>query len=89
VGIARALLRQPRLLLLDEATSALDLESEERVLTRLRQVMVEGAIVLVTHRTHTVIQSARTIRVRKDLNDVNSESAGPSLPLPAMAAPSA
>jgi ABC-type multidrug transport system fused ATPase/permease subunit len=76
LGIARALLRRPRLLLLDEATSALDLESEERVLTRVRQVMVEGAIVLVTHRTHTVIQSARIIRVRKNMNDLN-----PSLPV--------
>jgi ABC-type multidrug transport system fused ATPase/permease subunit len=87
VGIARALLRQPRLLLLDEATSALDLESEERVLTRLRQVMVEGAIVLVTHRTHTVFQNARTIRVRKNMNDVNSEIGGRSLPLPSITVP--
>jgi ABC-type multidrug transport system fused ATPase/permease subunit len=87
VGIARALLRQPRLLLLDEATSALDLESEEQVLTRLRQVMVEGAIVLVTHRTHTVFQNARTIRVRKNMNDVNSEIRGRSLPLPSITVP--
>jgi ABC-type multidrug transport system fused ATPase/permease subunit len=87
VGIARALLRQPRLLLLDEATSALDLESEERVLTRLRQVMVEGAIVLVTHRTHTVFQNARTIRVRKNMNDVSSEIGSRSLPLPSITVP--
>jgi ABC-type multidrug transport system fused ATPase/permease subunit len=87
VGIARALLRQPRLLLLDEATSALDLESEERVLTGLRQVMVEGAIVLVTHRTHRVFQSARVIRVRKNMNDLNSQLAGRSPHVPSIAIP--
>jgi ABC-type multidrug transport system fused ATPase/permease subunit len=87
VGIARALLRQPRLLLLDEATSALDLESEERVLTRLRQVMVDGAIVLVTHRTHIVFQNARILRVRKNVNDLNSEPVGRSVRVPSITIP--
>jgi ABC-type multidrug transport system fused ATPase/permease subunit len=65
LGIARAVLRKPQLLLLDEATSSLDLENEEQVLMSLRHVMVEGAIVFVTHRAHTVLQSARVVSVRE------------------------
>jgi ABC-type bacteriocin/lantibiotic exporter with double-glycine peptidase domain len=63
--IARAVLRRPQLLLLDEATSSLDQENEQQVLMRLRHVMVEGAIVFVTHHTHTVFQSARVVSIRE------------------------
>jgi len=74
LGIARAVLRKPQLLLLDEATSSLDLESEEQVLTRLRHVMVEGAIVFVTHRAHTVLQGARVVSVRKRMSGISSDA---------------
>lgn len=51
LGLARAILRDPKLLLLDEATSALDREAEARVLANLREC--GAAVLLVTHRTHT------------------------------------
>jgi len=81
LGIARAVLRKPQLLLLDEATSALDLENEEQVLTRLRHVMVEGAIVLVTHRAHAVFESARVVSVRERMSDMSSNPDYASLQL--------
>jgi hypothetical protein len=49
--------------------------------------MVEGAIMLVTHRTHRVFQSARVIRVRKNMNDLNSQLAGRSPHVPSIAIP--
>ena len=58
LGLARALVRCPKLLLLDEATSALDYENERRVLDRLRQVD-PPAILMVTHRPAVSYASAR------------------------------
>ena len=58
LGIARALVRCPKLLLLDEATSALDVENERRVLDRLHQPG-GPAILMVTHRTSVPSSLAR------------------------------
>jgi ABC-type multidrug transport system fused ATPase/permease subunit len=49
LGLARALVRKPRLLLLDEATSALDRETEERVLRNITSDR-NTAVLLVAHR---------------------------------------
>jgi ABC-type multidrug transport system fused ATPase/permease subunit len=63
LGIARAIVRQPRLLLLDEATSALDSENEKQILSNLSCAMVDGAILFVTHRTHSVLRVERSFRI--------------------------
>ena len=53
-AIARALLHQPRLLLLDDALSAVDTYTEEKILSRLRQVMQQRTTLIVAHRISTV-----------------------------------
>jgi ATP-binding cassette subfamily B multidrug efflux pump len=53
-AIARALLRNPRLLILDDALSSVDTETEERILTRLREVMQGRTAILISHRVSTV-----------------------------------
>ena len=63
LGIARAVVCQPKLLLLDEATSALDIENEKQILRNLSVVMSEGAILFVTHRKHSVLQTERAFRI--------------------------
>ena len=50
MGLARALLFNPRLLLLDEATSALDAKQEQKVIQLLREK--KQTIVSVSHRGH-------------------------------------
>ena len=50
LGLARAILRRPRLLILDEALSALDRALERRILARLTAMSNRMTIMLVTHR---------------------------------------
>ena len=54
LGIARALLTQPRLVVLDEATSALDAGTEEAVTLALRELSREVTLVVIAHRLATV-----------------------------------
>jgi hypothetical protein len=49
--------------------------------------MVEGAIVFVTHRTHTVFQNARVLSVREWMNDSRAEADSLSLHIDSDAVP--
>ncbi|MCU1482251.1 MAG: hypothetical protein JWQ19_3037 [Subtercola sp.] len=70
-GIARAILRRPKVLILDEATSALDFDTRSRLFTVVRRLASEGVgIILITHRMDeiediadrlTVLRSGQTI----------------------------
>jgi ATP-binding cassette subfamily B protein len=55
LGIARAILRNPRVLLLDEATSALDPSTEAEINATLRQLAVDRTVIMVTHRLDPVV----------------------------------
>ncbi|MEK7585840.1 MAG: ABC transporter ATP-binding protein [Patescibacteria group bacterium] len=65
VGIARAVLRDPRILILDEATSHLDTESEQ-LITRATDALVKNRTsLIIAHRLSTVIHADK-ILVFKD-----------------------
>ena len=52
VGIARALLKKPKLLILDEATSALDTATERKVQEAVESLRI--SVVTIAHRLSTI-----------------------------------
>ena len=57
IGIARAVLRDPRILILDEATSHLDTESERLITTATDALIKNRTSFIIAHRLSTVIHA--------------------------------
>jgi len=66
IAIARALLRPFKILLLDEATSALDIQTEEILLTNLKQKYTDKTIIFITHRMSTVSFTSQQITLTRN-----------------------
>ncbi len=63
LGLARALLRRPDILLLDEAMSALEPEREDRILSRILDLMRGRTLVFVSHRASPILRPDTAIWV--------------------------
>jgi len=57
VAIARTILKRPQILIFDEATSALDSETEQGILSSLREVSENHTTLTIAHRLSTVIDA--------------------------------
>lgn len=65
VGIARALLANPRLLILDEATSALDGPTEAAIQETLRRVKAGRTTLVIAHRLSTIVDANQILVLRR------------------------
>lgn len=54
VSIARAIARNPEILIFDDCLSAVDTETEDRILTELKQVMKNRTTIFISHRISTI-----------------------------------
>lgn len=61
ISLARALLANPRILILDDAFSALDTQTEEQILTNLKEVLPDLTVLLISHRISTLQNSDHII----------------------------
>ncbi len=61
LAIARAVLQKPRLLILDEATSGLDGLTEQRLLRRLDDALVDCTVLMIAHRLSVITWADRIL----------------------------
>ncbi|HCD08908.1 MAG TPA: ABC transporter ATP-binding protein [Thermoanaerobacter sp.] len=54
IAIARALIKEPKILILDDSLSAVDTNTEETILSNLREYMKNRTTIIVSHRISTI-----------------------------------
>lgn len=65
LGIARALITNPKLLILDEATSSLDAQGEASISEALKKIKGSITVVLIAHRLSTVREADSVVYLNK------------------------
>ena len=63
VGIARALLTNPKLLILDEATSSLDSVNENLITSQLNQLKGMTTLIVIAHRISTLQKADKVVYI--------------------------
>lgn len=59
LALARAILHDAKIYIFDEATSNIDIESEELILSRIKQLAKTKTVIMITHRLLNVVDADR------------------------------
>ena len=65
ISIARAIIRDPQILIFDDCLSAVDTETEEKILTHLKDLMQGKTTVIISHRVSSVKHADQIIVLDK------------------------
>lgn len=67
VGLARAIIRQPKLYIFDEATSSLDLKTERHIIKNIEAISHNVSTLVIAHRLSTVAFADQIVLLEKGL----------------------
>jgi ATP-binding cassette subfamily B protein len=61
VAIARTILKRPPILVFDEATSSLDSQSEQAILTAIKEISLGHTSLVIAHRLSTIVDADKIV----------------------------
>ena len=73
VALARAIYKKAEVIFLDEFTSNLDLETERKIMTKIKNNLPNTTIIMITHRLATANTSDIVINIEKINNEIQKK----------------
>ena len=61
ISIARAIIDEPKILIFDDCLSAVDTETEEKILSNLKQIMKHSTSIIISHRISSIKHANRIL----------------------------
>ena len=65
ISIARAIIDEPKFLIFDDCLSAVDTETEEKILSNLKQLMKNSTSIIISHRISSIKHANRILLMNK------------------------